>query len=259
MKKFLKSASLILVLVLILANTVCVFADALPINAEPVVYDASTGEFIIYDLQSLGYSTLPANIFQGMENMIKVVKIKDENVFAIEQSAFLNLFRLEKVYIPASVEVIEDGAFWGCKGDLKIYAPRKSAAEYFAKENGYTYKEYSGEEKDTEGSVSEGIAVTILGMGIVFLILIILCIVLKIFEIAFGPKKKAPVKVEKPQPAPVAAPAPAADDTELVAVITAAIAASMGTTASSFRIKSLRRLGSSWNQAAKLQNFNNNF
>lgn len=257
MKKFLKSAALLLVLVLIFANCLCVFAEG-----EPYTYDASNGEFVVYDLSSMGLSTLPANIFQGMENMIKVVKIKDENIYAIEESAFLNLFRLEKVYIPETVEVIEDGAFWGCKGDLKIYAPRKSAAEYFAKDNGYTYKEYSGEEKDTEGSVANGVAVTVLGVGIVFLILIILCVVLKIFEMAFGPKKK-PVAVSSAPAAPAAPVSPAvpaaSDDTELVAVITAAIAASMGTTVSSFRIKSLRRLGSSWNQAAKLQNFNNNF
>ena len=82
------------------------------------------------------------------------------------------------------------------------------------------------------------------------------------FEIVFGPKKKesapAPVQQSKPaSPAPVSA--PAQDETELVAVISAAIAASLGTSTSSFRIKSLRRLGSGWNQAAKIQNFNNNF
>lgn len=86
------------------------------------------------------------------------------------------------------------------------------------------------------------------GMGTVFMVLIILFIVLKIFgsvfageetkaakqaEAAKAPKKEAPQKAEpKPAPAPAAAPvqtpapAPAAqDDRELIAVITAAIAA----------------------------------
>ncbi len=86
------------------------------------------------------------------------------------------------------------------------------------------------------------------GMGTVFMVLIILFIVLKIFgsvfageetkaakqaEAAKAPKKEAPKKAEpKPAPAPAAAPAqapapaPAAqDDRELIAVITAAIAA----------------------------------
>ena len=86
------------------------------------------------------------------------------------------------------------------------------------------------------------------GMGTVFMVLIILFIVLKIFgsvfageetkaakqaEAAKAPKKEVPKKAEpKPAPAPAAAPvqtpapAPAAqDDRELIAVITAAIAA----------------------------------
>ena len=89
------------------------------------------------------------------------------------------------------------------------------------------------------------------GMGTVFMVLIILYIVLKIFgsvfageetkaakqaEAAKAPKKEAPKKAEsKPAPAPSApaAPAPvsaasapaAQDDRELIAVITAAIAA----------------------------------
>ena len=86
------------------------------------------------------------------------------------------------------------------------------------------------------------------GLGTVFMVLIILFIVLKIFgsvfageetkaakkaEAAKAPKKEAPKKAEpKPAPAPAdapvqtPAPAPAAqDDRELITVITAAIAA----------------------------------
>lgn len=82
------------------------------------------------------------------------------------------------------------------------------------------------------------------GMGTVFMVLILLFLVLKVFgsvfageetkaakqaEAAKAPKKEAPKKAEpKPAPAPAAAPAPAPaaqDDRELIAVITAAIAA----------------------------------
>lgn len=87
------------------------------------------------------------------------------------------------------------------------------------------------------------------GMGTVFMVLILLFLVLKVFgsvfageetkaakqaEAAKAPKKEAPKKAEPkpaapaaaPAPAPVPAPAPAAqDDRELIAVITAAIAA----------------------------------
>lgn len=81
------------------------------------------------------------------------------------------------------------------------------------------------------------------GMGTVFMVLIILWVVLMIFGKVFAtdekkpekkaapapaPKKEAPKAAAsaKPAPAPVPAPAaPAQDDKELIAVITAAIAA----------------------------------
>ncbi len=81
------------------------------------------------------------------------------------------------------------------------------------------------------------------GMGTVFMVLIILWVVLVIFGKVFAtedkkaekkaapapaPKKEAPKAAAsaKPAPAPVPAPAaPAQDDKELIAVITAAIAA----------------------------------
>lgn len=76
------------------------------------------------------------------------------------------------------------------------------------------------------------------GMGTVFMVLIILFVILKIFGAVFGgatkekpqsaPAPKA-AKAEAPAPAPAPAPvqtaAPAQDDSQLIAVITAAIAA----------------------------------
>ena len=82
------------------------------------------------------------------------------------------------------------------------------------------------------------------GLGTVFMVLIILWIVLMVFGKVFGaaekkpakpaapapaPKKQTPKAAPAPAPAPAAAPAastvPAQDDKELIAVITAAIAA----------------------------------
>ena len=78
------------------------------------------------------------------------------------------------------------------------------------------------------------------GMGTVFMVLIILWGVLGIFGKVFGGAEKKPAKPAAPAPkkevpkaaapavtpaAPAAAPAPAQDDKELIAVITAAIAA----------------------------------
>ena len=92
---------------------------------------------------------------------------------------------------------------------------------------------------------------TLMGVGLVFVLLIVICLLISTFGI-FGKigKKKEEPKKEAAAPAPVAAaaPAPAAeeelvDDTELVAVITAAIMASMGdeAPADGLVVRSIRR------------------
>ena len=105
---------------------------------------------------------------------------------------------------------------------------------------------------------------TLLGMGMIFAVLAILWGVLAIFKLIFARPKKdknntkesTPVK-EAPAPTvtatPVAAPA-AADDAEIVAILTAAIVAyeaehNPDVTPASFRVVSYRRAngGRSWN------------
>ena len=102
---------------------------------------------------------------------------------------------------------------------------------------------------------------TLLGMGMVFLVLAILWGVLVIFEkCLYRPdKKEKPVKAAPaPAPsAPVATPAPVApaatDDGALLAVITAAVAAAMeeeGTPSNGFRVVSFKKTtghGGPWN------------
>lgn len=74
------------------------------------------------------------------------------------------------------------------------------------------------------------------GMGTVFMVLIILFVILKIFGAVFGgatkekpqsapAPKAAKAEAPAPAPAPVQTAAPAQDDSQLIAVITAAIAA----------------------------------
>ena len=101
------------------------------------------------------------------------------------------------------------------------------------------------------------------GVGMVFLVLAILWIVLLIFKAIFykdpakadktaekpaPAKAEAPVKKSAPAPAPVAMPAPAADDAQLIAVITAAVAAAIESDpaltsqfASGFRVVSFKK------------------
>ncbi len=95
---------------------------------------------------------------------------------------------------------------------------------------------------------------TLLGMGVVFSVLILISLIISCFnfipaiEKKFSKKKaeekKAAAPAVKPAPAPVAAPVAEnpADDLELVAVITAAVAAAMGTTSTDgFVVRSIKR------------------
>ena len=101
---------------------------------------------------------------------------------------------------------------------------------------------------------------TLLGMGTVFIVLILISLIISVFS--FIPKmqekltkKEAPAQT--PAPAPVAA-APVveeaeeelADDTELVAVIAAAIATYEGTSVEGFQVRSIRRANTGkWKRA----------
>lgn len=93
---------------------------------------------------------------------------------------------------------------------------------------------------------------TLMGIGLVFVLLVVICLLISCFGIfgKIGKKKEEPKKEAViPAPAaPAAAPAPVAeeelvDDTELVAVITAAIMASMGdeAPADGLVVRSIRR------------------
>lgn len=89
---------------------------------------------------------------------------------------------------------------------------------------------------------------TILGMGTVFVVLIFISFIISLFKYipAIQEKFSKKGKAEAPAPAPKAAPeAPvveaAADDSELIAVIAAAIAAAEGTSTDGFIVRSIKR------------------
>lgn len=106
--------------------------------------------------------------------------------------------------------------------------------------------------------------VAVLGMGIVFIVLILIMCVLLIMEKIFAPKKKTfktAEKAETAQKAPETAPkiteVKTNDDSEIIAAITAAICASLNTSSYNIRIKSYRKLGesaSAWNRASRNEN-----
>lgn len=107
--------------------------------------------------------------------------------------------------------------------------------------------------------------VTVVGLAIVFGVLVVLMLVLMLFKVIFykDPKKAQPAKQPTEQTVQVTAPTPIApqnDDTELVAVLTAAIAASLNTSTYNLRIKSYRRVdtkANAWNSAGVRENIFN--
>ena len=86
---------------------------------------------------------------------------------------------------------------------------------------------------------------TIMGISIVFIVLIFLSFLISLFRFIPNPEAKKKAQAAAPAPAPVAAPVEvqeAADDTELIAVIAAAIAAAEGTTTDGFVVRSIRKI-----------------
>ena len=96
---------------------------------------------------------------------------------------------------------------------------------------------------------------TVLGMGITFVVLIVLQFTLVMFE-KFSGEEKKPEPAPKPAPAPAAkkadeAPASRGDD-ELVPVIAASIAMMLETSTSNIRIRDIRRVADTsptWSRA----------
>lgn len=93
--------------------------------------------------------------------------------------------------------------------------------------------------------IQEGAVALISGMGIVFIVLILIALVIWSFKF-IKPKKKV---IEVPQTVSVKTEEiqeeDTSDDLELVAVITAAIAASLNTTTDKLQVRSFRRIGTS--------------
>lgn len=87
---------------------------------------------------------------------------------------------------------------------------------------------------------------TAMGMGTVFVMLIIISLLISCFRIipmleAKLKRKNEPVPRQEEMPAAVAVPAAKTDDLELIAVITAAIAAGTGQSADDFVVRSIKR------------------
>lgn len=119
-------------------------------------------------------------------------------------------------------------------------------------------------------ALSEGLQVTIVGIAIVFAVLVILMFVLMGMKTLFyndNSKKEQNTPSNSNKTLPQAAnatakSAPEMDEGELIAVLTAAIAASLNTSSYNLNIKSYRRVGNalpSWSKAGLTDVINSRF
>lgn len=117
---------------------------------------------------------------------------------------------------------------------------------------------------DMKDLILEGVVYTIMGIVIVFAMLVIIMLVIKAMQLFSGAeqpqKKEAPAPV-KEEPSPVVVqPQPSDNSEELIAVITAAVAAAMGKSSSGLVIKSYKKLsGSEWNKIGRREALDNRF
>ena len=112
-------------------------------------------------------------------------------------------------------------------------------------------------------SFGEGLIVTALGMGVTFAALIALSFMLDVLRILFYKEKKAPIQLVKEKPVkPSEEVTEELDQGELVAVITAAIAASLQTTTHNILVRNITRVGDAtpvWGKSGRLDQINSRF
>ena len=110
---------------------------------------------------------------------------------------------------------------------------------------------------DKNELIVEGLVYTVMGILVVFMILVIIMLVIKAMAAFSGnnENKKTPQKAEKTA---VDVSEPKKDNNAIIAVITAAIAAILGKSATGFRIRSYRKIqDGEWNKAGRRDVLNN--
>lgn len=104
-------------------------------------------------------------------------------------------------------------------------------------------------------ALAEGLRVTVIGLIIVFAVLVILMLVMMAMKKIFYKEEKPNTKPEPKTKPEIPQPAkPEMNEDELVAVITAAIAASLNTSTYRLHVKSFKRAedtSPSWNRAGR--------
>jgi sodium pump decarboxylase gamma subunit len=94
-------------------------------------------------------------------------------------------------------------------------------------------------------------------MGTVLIVLFVISLMIRLLGNIFGKKSASAPAAAAPKAAPAAAPAapaaPKGDDTQIIAVITAAVAAYLNTSPSSLVVRPLA-VSAAWTQVSRIEN-----
>ena len=111
---------------------------------------------------------------------------------------------------------------------------------------------------DRKELILEGLAYTVMGIVVVFAILVIIMLVIKAMALFSGNGENKSKKEQAPAVKEENAPAPKKDNNVIVAIITAAIAAILGKSATGFRIRSYKKISDGeWNKAGRREVLDN--
>lgn len=230
-------------------------AEAETMDAGIQEYLNATAEGILQNLDELDNQELEQSVKEAEE---------------MEEAGWANAFRtwittrdeVGKLGSIVSAETVKDGKHYitTLQADYQ-HRPMKNVFTFNMSTSGIALV---SAEFSPEYSVMDNLARagqhTVIGMGTVFLVLIFISFLISCFKFINAWEKKRQAKSEPSAPAPVmpesaSVPAPAetaslTDDLELVAVITAAIAAATDQPAEGLVVRSIRRKpGSKWKRA----------
>lgn len=107
--------------------------------------------------------------------------------------------------------------------------------------------------------IMQGVTVTVQGILVVFLILVLIMLIIKAMSLFMSKDEKKTPQMSVEEPAAQVQAPEEANEEELIAVITAAVAACMGQSAASVNIRSYKKVSSAWGNAAKREILDNRF
>lgn len=248
MKRKLKSLlAIICVLALILAMSVCAFA-ADEVTEEEAANYKSAAETLISQIS--GFSDEDIETYLAQNDAFTTEVLESWKSVKDELGAYSSIVSQEVEKDGEQVTVSTVAQFEKAKADVALTLDLSKQA--------YTSMTYSVQYSLADNMQRAGMN-TLMGIGIVFLMLVFLSFVIGLFKyidkIQNAGKKKAAEEAPKEEAAPAPAIAQSeasdedfADDLELVAVISAAIAAYENTSGDSFVVRSIKK-SNKWHRA----------